>query len=63
MVSALSGSRDGKDANLEPYIDRLPNGSALLSSTANIEFQLPTNGTAHGIEAETIARFTVDRRL
>lgn len=56
MVSALSGNENGKDANIDAYIERLPNGSALLSSTANVEFQLPTNATAHGIEANTIAK-------
>lgn len=54
MVSALSGGTESGD--LERYIERLPNGSALLSTGPNIEFQLPTNGTAHGIDAETIAR-------
>jgi hypothetical protein len=56
MVSALSGTVKGEDANIARYIEHLPNGSVLLSSTENVEFQLPTNATAHGIEAETVAK-------
>lgn len=53
MVAALSGGAEGGD--LDRYIERLPNGSALLQAGPNVEFTT-VGGIAHGIEAETIAK-------
>src|SRR5512145_2155861 len=54
MVGALSGGAD--DGKLDRYIERLPNGSALLALGPNVEFTLPKGGLAEGIEAGTIAK-------
>lgn len=54
MVRALGGGREG--GNLDPYIERLPNGSALLASGPNVEFTLPQGGVGEGIDASTIAK-------
>lgn len=56
VVQALSGSASAKDAQLERYIDRLPNGSELLADQPNIDFVLPHGGTAQGVKASTVAR-------
>jgi ribosomal protein L10 len=39
MVSALSGTVKGEDANLARYIDNIPNNSALLTVKENIALQ------------------------
>jgi hypothetical protein len=54
MASALTAGPERGD--LDRYIERLPNGSALLASRPNIEFILPQGGLAEGIEANTIAK-------
>lgn len=58
---AMAGALGGNVATTEPtvlerYIERLPNGSALLTARPNIEFSLPKGGVAEGIEAGTIAK-------
>jgi hypothetical protein len=53
ITTAISGGR--KAGDLAQYIERLPNGSALLQADTNIEFTT-LGGTAHGIEAETVAK-------
>lgn len=60
MSAALGGNQLNPDtaepASLDRYIDRLPNGYALLSARPNTEFIPMNGGLAHGIDAHTIAR-------
>lgn len=60
MSAALSGNQLKTDTTeptgLDRYIERLPNGSELLSTRTQIEFILPHGGLGFGIEAETVAK-------
>ncbi len=55
-VAALSSS-DRKGSDLTTYIERLPNGSELLATSANfVEFNLPGGRVGHGVDAKTFAK-------
>lgn len=54
MVRTLTSSPENagrESGNIGAYLARLPNGSALLASGAEIEFSLPGGGVAKGREA------------
>jgi hypothetical protein len=61
MVAVLSGADDGgaKDGHLERHLERLPNGSALLTvGPSIIEFSLPGGGMAHGLTSDLVCEIT-----